>query len=140
MKLPVRFGKFTLVGTAGTALQLGVLALLDRWAPGHYLVTSAAALEIALLHNFAWHSRYTWRDRSGAGLRMKRLVRFHLTTGAVSLLGNLVLMRLFVAEAHLPTLIANYLAILCCSLANFCAANQWAFAEVRSNRGNSKNP
>ncbi|HKD07040.1 MAG TPA: GtrA family protein [Bryobacteraceae bacterium] len=81
MKLTVRFGKYAAVGTAGTALQLGVLALLDRCAPGHYLWASVGALEAALLHNFAWHSRYTWRDRRNAKLRMRRLARFHLTTG-----------------------------------------------------------
>ena len=135
MKLPVRLGKFTLVGTAGTALQLGALALLDRLAPGHYLWTSAAAVEIALLHNFAWHCRYTWRDRKGAEPRMRSLLRFHLTAGAVSLVGNLVLMRLFVGNAHLPALAANYVAILCCSLVNFCAADHWVFAEMKGNAG-----
>jgi putative flippase GtrA len=139
VKLTVRFGRYTLIGAAGTALQLGVLALLDRCAPGHYLWASAAALETALLHNFAWHSCYTWRDRRDARLRMKRLIRFHLTTGAVSLAGNLVFMRLFVASAHIPVLAANFLAILCCSFANFCAANHWAFAATGSGQGNSQN-
>ncbi len=134
MKLAVRFGKFSLVGIAGTALQIGLLALLEHWSPMHYLWASAVALEAALLHNFAWHSRYTWRDRSDHRLRIKRLLRFHLTTGAVSMAGNLILTRLFVAKAHMPILVANYLAILCCSMANFCAANHWAFAEVRSDK------
>ena len=136
MKLTVRFGRYALVGAAGTALQLGILALLDRRAPGHYLAASAIALEAALLNNFAWHSRYTWRDRRDAKLRMRRLARFHLTTGLVSLAGNLLFMRLFVASAHLPVLAANFLTILCCSAANFCAANSWAFAEMSSRRGN----
>ncbi|HKD07041.1 MAG TPA: hypothetical protein VKB79_14150 [Bryobacteraceae bacterium] len=43
-------------------------------------------------------------------------------------------MRLFVDSAHLPVLAANFLTILCCSMANFCAANNWAFAEVRNRR------
>jgi putative flippase GtrA len=49
----------------------------------------------------------------------------------VSLLGNLALMRIFVHQAHLPLLVANAIAILCCSIVNFCMGNSWAFAPRR---------
>ena len=60
-----------------------------------------------------------------------RSIRFHLSNGLVSMLGNLALMRLLVHHAHLPLLVANLIAILCCSVANFCLGNTWAFAEAR---------
>jgi len=47
----------------------------------------------------------------------------------VSMLGNLALMRLLVGIAHIPLLAANCIAILCCSILNFCLGNNWAFAE-----------
>ena len=59
----VRWGKFNLVGVVGMVVQLGALALINRLAPGHYMVATAAAIEITLLHNFVWHLHYTWRDR-----------------------------------------------------------------------------
>lgn len=59
----LRWTRFNLVGALGMGVQLGTLALLDRQMPGHYLVATALALEITLLHNFAWHVVYTWRDR-----------------------------------------------------------------------------
>ena len=59
----IRWGRFNLVGAMGMAVQLGALAVLERWAAGHYLYASAAALEITLLHNFVWHVHYTWKDR-----------------------------------------------------------------------------
>jgi putative flippase GtrA len=47
------------------------------------------------------------------------------------MLGNLALMRILVNEAHLPLLAANAIAILCCSIINFCLGNNWAFAARR---------
>ena len=46
----------------------------------------------------------------------------------VSMLGNLALMRILVQEAHLPLLVSISIAILCCSIVNFCLGNNWAFA------------
>jgi putative flippase GtrA len=127
----IRWGKFNLVGALGMAVQLASLALFNRWMAGHYLYASAAAIELTLLHNFMWHMHYTWRDRRDGATPLRQLVRFHLSSGLVSMLGNLVLMRLLVHEVHLPLLVSNVIAILCCSVANFCMGNNWAFAGAR---------
>jgi putative flippase GtrA len=125
----IRWGKFNLVGAVGMVVQLAALALFNRWFAGHYLVASAAALEITLLHNFVAHLHYTWRDRRRNSALLAQLVRFHLSNGLVSMLGNLAMMRLLVGVAHLPLLASNIIAILCCSILNFCLGNNWAFAE-----------
>lgn len=124
----VRWCKFNLVGAVGMAVQLAALALINHLVPGHYLLATAAALELTLLHNFAWHLGYTWRDRRHASALRTQLLRFHLSNGLVSLAGNLLLMRLLVGAAHLPLLAANSTAILCCSILNFILGNEWAFA------------
>ena len=124
----LRWTKFNLVGLLGMAVQLAALALFNRLLRGHYLLASAAALELTLLHNFVWHLRYTWRDRRGSIAWPRQLVKFHLSNGLVSLAGNLALMHLLVHEAHVPVLVANALAIACCSLANFVLSHRWAFA------------
>lgn len=124
----VRWGKFNLVGAMGMGFQLAALALLNRCAPGHYLYATAAAIELTLLHNFAWHVHFTWRDRrDGLGL-FRQLFRFHASNGLVSMLGNLVLMRILVQQARAPILLANCIAILVCSLVNFLLGDRWAFA------------
>jgi putative flippase GtrA len=128
MSTLIRWGKFNLVGAMGMVVQLAALALLNRVAPGHYLIATAAAIEIALLHNFVWHVHFTWRDRRNQTALVGQLLRFHLANGLVSMLGNLALMRLLVQQAHLPVLVANAIAILCCSIANFFMGNRWAFA------------
>jgi putative flippase GtrA len=123
----IRWGKFNLVGAMGMVLQLAVLAVLNRCAPGHYLLTSAAALELTLLHNFVWHLHYTWRDRRNDSALLAQFLRFHLANGLVSMLGNLALMRILVQQAHLPVLASNGIAIVCCSILNFCLGDNWAF-------------
>lgn len=128
MNLLLRWGKFNLVGVAGMGVQLGALALFNRWTGGHYLLATAAAIELTLLHNFVWHLHYTWRDRRGQGALLTQLMRFHLANGLVSMAGNLGLMRMLVGEAHLPVLAANSIAILGCSIVNFCLSDCWAFA------------
>ena len=124
----IRWCKFNLVGAMGMAVQLAALALFNRLTAGRYLLASAAALELTLLHNFAWHLRYTWRDRRDGSALPVQLVRFHLSNGLVSMLGNLALMRILVHEARMPLLASNSIAILCCSIVNFCLGNNWAFA------------
>jgi putative flippase GtrA len=123
-----RWWKFNLVGSMGMVVQLAALALFAGLAPEHYLIASAVAVELAVLHNFVWHLHYTWRDRRDDSSWTVQLLQFHLSNGLVSLLGNLVLMRVLVHEARLPLLVANSVAILCCSIANFCLGNSWAFA------------
>jgi putative flippase GtrA len=126
-----RWGKFNLVGAMGMVVQLGSLAVFNRVSAGHYLVATAAALELTLVHNFVWHLHYTWRDRRGdpgmgAGV-LGRCVRFHLSNGAVSLVGNLLLMRVLVEGARMPVVPANAIAIVCCSVVNFALGDQWVF-------------
>jgi len=128
MNTLLRWAKFNLVGAMGMVVQLAALALFNRCLPGHYMLTSAAALELTLLHNFIWHLHFTWRDRSDGAPRLRQFVRFQFSNGLISLAGNLALMRLLVHGAHPPVLASNLVAILCCSLANFWIGNNWAFA------------
>ena len=122
-----RFLKFNGVGILGFVLQLGLLAVLMRFGM-HYLAATAVAVELTVLHNFAWHERWTWRDRpAGAAGRWRRLWRFHATNGLVSLAGNLLIMRLLVGLFGMPAIPANLLSVLACALVNFTASDRFVF-------------
>ena len=116
--------RFNAVGAAGVVVQLAILAVLRDGCGLPYLVATALAVEAALLHNFYWHQRWTWRDRPPVP---GRLGRFHISNGVVSLLGNLVLMRLLVGEAGLHYLAANVTTISICAAANFLTADRLVF-------------
>lgn len=118
---------FNGVGVVGFAVQLAVLALLLHLRL-HYLAATALAVEITILHNFAWHERWTWKDRpAGRGERLARLWRFHALNGAVSLGGNLILMRALVGGLGMPAIPANLIAVLACALLNFTASDRLVF-------------
>ncbi|HLJ77292.1 MAG TPA: GtrA family protein [Acidobacteriaceae bacterium] len=123
----VRWLRFNFVGVIGAIVQLGALGVLDRAMHGRYLLATAAALEVTLLHNFIWHVRYTWRDRRPDAF-FGALVRFHFSNGLVSMGGNLILMRALVQELRLPVLLANGVAIVSCSAVNFLLGDAWVFA------------
>jgi putative flippase GtrA len=59
---------------------------------------------------------------------LRRFVRFHLSNGAVSIVGNLALMRVMVGQERMNYLVANAIAITLCSLANFLVSETWVFA------------
>jgi len=128
-RLAVRWLKFNLVGGIGIGVQLGCLALLKSRM--NYLAATAIAVEIAVLHNFVWHERFTWKDRPGGTReRLMRLLRFHLGNGAVSILGNMGLMWLFVGLIHMKrVLVANAIAIAVCSFLNFALGEWFVFRQ-----------
>jgi putative flippase GtrA len=59
------------------------------------------------------------------------MVRFQAANGAVSMVGNLGLMRVLVSGAGMPVVMANAVAIICCSAVNFGLGEWWAFAGAR---------
>jgi putative flippase GtrA len=124
-----RWLMFNLVGAIGIVVQLAVLWILNGLLKLDYLPATALAVEAAVLHNFIWHERFTWADRASVTRRqaLLRLLHFNFTTGAVSILGNLVLMRVLVGQAHLPALPANLISIAGCSLANFLLSEYLVF-------------
>ena len=113
--------RFNAVGIAGAVVQLAILWLLTR-AGVHYLVATALAVEVALLHNFFWHTRWTWKGRDA------NLLRFHMANGLVSLLSNLALMRIFTGWFEIPPVPANLLAITLTSIVNFVLGDRWVFS------------
>ena len=135
----VRWMKFNSVGALGIALQLAVLFVLKSGFHLSYLPATALAVETAVVHNFLWHERYTWADRVQPSWRksLPRLLRFNLTTGGVSIAGNLALMKLLVGLGDLNYLAANGIAIALCSLSNFLLSEVWVFAKERETESKS---
>jgi putative flippase GtrA len=123
-----RWLKFQAVGGLGMLVQLLVLAGLKSGFELNYLLATAVAVEVAVLHNFLWHERFTWRDRC-AGERRLRLVKFNLTTGTLSILGNLALMKLLVDGAPCQYLPANGITLAACSTVNFLLSDRFVFQE-----------
>lgn len=121
-----RWMKFNAVGATGVAVQMFTLFLLARVAGLHYLVATALAVEASVINNFIWHRKWTWADRISEGT-LRLLVRFHLTSGLLSITGNLLLMWLLAGAAGLNPILANMITITACSLINFTLSDRVVF-------------
>jgi len=122
--------KFNTVGLLGMGFQLIALALLKGGLGLNYLAATLIAVESAVLHNFIWHERWTWweRTRRNASGVLGRLFRFHMANGLISIVGNLALMWLLVSRLHVHYLVANVTAIAACAILNFLASDRLVFS------------
>ncbi|HTR25472.1 MAG TPA: GtrA family protein [Terriglobales bacterium] len=125
----LRWLKFNFVGGIGILVQLAALALFRSALHLNYLLATALAVEVAVIHNFLWHERFTWRDRPSAHRRqsLARFLKFNATNGGVSIVGNLLIMRALVGQFHMQYMLANLIAIAICSLINFLLSDWVVF-------------
>ena len=125
----LRWLKFNIVGGIGIGVQILALAIFRSWLRFDYLLATGLAVEIAVIHNFLWHEHYTWADRPAARpiQSLIRMAKFNASNGAVSIVGNLVLMRLLVGELKLNYVASNVVAIILCSLVNFLLGDRFVF-------------
>src|SRR5262245_8309805 len=120
---------FISVGIVGFLVQTMVLALLCVVTHWPAAVAAVLAVEAAILTNFFWHERWTWRDRAAAGGRLNRLLRFHITNGLTSLVGNTVVIVLLAAAFDVSPVLSNVVAVVLLSVVNYVAADRWVFVK-----------
>ena len=73
-----RFMRFAIAGAGGFVVQLATLAVLVA-AHMHYVAATIIAVEAAILLNFVFHERWTWKDR-GRESGLSRFLRFNALT------------------------------------------------------------
>jgi putative flippase GtrA len=115
-------------------VHLSTLSLFSKEFGMEPALATALAVEMAVLHNFTWHERYTWKDRCSVHWTdvAGRLIRFNLTTGMISLLGTTAIVKYLVTAHHCHVLVANLIAIPCCSMLNFLASDLIVFKKPAS--------
>jgi putative flippase GtrA len=124
--MTTRFYRFGLIGLMGAAVQVAVFHGLIRWLGVAPVAAAPVAVELALLHNFCWHERFTWSDRKPPG----RLWRFHVANGLVSIAGNTLLAWLLAQRLHVPAAASAVIAIAVCAPVNFWVADRWVFDAI----------
>lgn len=132
----LRWLRFNLVGGIGIAVQLAILIVLKTGLGLDYLVATALAVEGAVVHNFLWHQRFTWKERPPGDRAdsWARFMKFNLTTGALSIAGNLLFMKALAGLGHMNYLLANGITVAACSVLNFLVSENFVFVEARENQ------
>jgi putative flippase GtrA len=119
---------FLAVASGGFLIQTTIVALLTQRTSVAAEVATAIGVELAVLHNFLWHERWTWGDRfDAAPSRLRRFLTYQLATGATSLAGNIIFVSTAVRAFAVEATIANVLAVIVMSLANYLIADRWVF-------------
>jgi putative flippase GtrA len=116
--------KFWLVGALGFVVQLATLAALTSILRWPWLFATIASVECAIVHNFLWHERWTWKGGRS------RFGRFNAANGLSSIAGNIIVTGIFVRLFHLPVVAANAVAVVVMSAINFIVADRWVFAAL----------
>lgn len=120
---------FNVVGAMGFAVQLAALGALVSRLHWNIAPATALAVELAVVHNFLWHERWTWADRgaqewSGA---LRRFLRFNLANGLLSIVGNVAFTIVFLHTLPVNFVAANVLAIAVCSILNYVVSDRLVF-------------
>lgn len=131
MTRAARFVRFGGVGLGGVVVQLATIALLVDAFGVHYAWATPVSVAAALVHNFLWHRRWTWRDRDLQHSALASFGAFVAANGLVSFLGNLAAMSILVGHYGMPAVPANIVAITACSILNFALADRLVFANDR---------
>jgi putative flippase GtrA len=128
-----RFLRYNMIGLLGLSLKFCVLALLVELAHFRYILATVIAVETTILHNFSWHTFWTWGDRSvgiSLGKVLTRLLKFQGCNGAVGLLVNVLVVRSLVGALGLHYFVANVAATLVAGLASFLLSEFFIFKTV----------
>ena len=117
-----RFIRFGLVGLSGLTVDMAMLYILYDGL--HLGLTRSAILaaELAIINNFFWNDRWTFRDVSqqqpGQSQWFKRLLKFNLIC-LMGLVLKILALNLLFNTLHLNAYLANFLAIAAVTAWNF---------------------
>jgi putative flippase GtrA len=124
----MRWVRFNVVGVLGFAVQTATLSLLVRWAGLPPALAVTVAVLVAVSHNFLWHEHVTWPGLPRAD-RLTRWVSFHVSTGLVSVFGNIGVTVLVMTATGLSVVLANLVAVALMSLVNFWVSDRVVFRQ-----------
>ena len=119
----IELAKFSVVGTSGYLLNLGVYVGLLKGAHLHYLSAAACSFVVAVSNNYFWNRQWTFRHRRGhlyhQGMRF-----FLVSLGGLGL--NLGILRGLVALGA-GKVVGQAVAILLVMPFTFSANKLWSF-------------
>ncbi len=75
-----RFIRYAIVGCSGVLVNMGAAIALHDTFGIHFGISTALAIETAVLSNFALNQRWTFKDRQNGAPWHRRLLRFQLVS------------------------------------------------------------
>jgi dolichol-phosphate mannosyltransferase len=125
--LTPRLAKFGIVGASGVVVNVGCLYLLTEFARIPYFIASIIAIELSIISNFTINLLWTWRDRSEEGTLWRKIVRYHIGSGATAILGNYLILIALTEFFGMHYMISNLIGIAVGTFSNFLISDLWTF-------------
>ena len=124
--------RFQVVAWVGTVVNLAVLYLLHGRLGVSLPVAGAAAIEVAIVHNFTWYYFTTWRDRVAPGGRdyFGRLLRYNVVTASIDFVVTLGMLWVLVEFAGVHYLVADLAGMVAAPVVKFFANEFLLFKRV----------
>ena len=109
-----RILKFQMFNWLGTIVNFSVLWFLHGKLNINLLISSAIAIELAIIHNFTWHYFITWKERVHRNFidYIKRLLKYNVITASIDFILNIGVLWLLTEYFNVYYLLANFWAIL----------------------------
>jgi len=116
--------KFCTVGASGYVVNLCVFAAFLELLDAHHLVAATAAFVVAVLNNFWWNRRWTFRARGGrAGFQAARF----FTVSVAAFVFAAAVLELLVSVVGVAELPAQAISIIAATPLNFIGNKMWSF-------------
>jgi putative flippase GtrA len=119
-----RLGRFAVVGASGVVVNNAALLVLHGYLGVALLPATAAAVELAILHNYILHELWTFRRARPSG---RRFVYFGLAALATLALNVAVVQAL--TRLGMYYLFANLFGITAGFAVNFAVSSTWIWSE-----------
>jgi dolichol-phosphate mannosyltransferase len=128
-----RLVKFGIVGVCGIFVNQGLLFFFTEFLHLDYRISSIIAIECAIISNFIFNSRWTWKDRH-VDTRieyLKQFGKYNLSSGVTAFMLNWVVLVVLTEVVRIPYLVSNLAGIATASLANFTISHVWTFSTIK---------
>jgi dolichol-phosphate mannosyltransferase len=115
--------RFAIVGASGYLVNLIAFAALERFVAAPHALAATGAFAVAVVNNYAWNRRWTFRARRG---RVCRQAPRFLAVSLLGLLVNLAVLHLLVSLGLLP-LLAQAVGVAVAVPITFFGSRVWSF-------------
>ncbi|MDP8205142.1 MAG: GtrA family protein [Candidatus Electryonea clarkiae] len=136
----VRIGKFGFVGVLGVGVNMGLYFIFSDILGITDFISRALAIEVSIIHNFAWNFSWTWKDRSGSIREIpSRMLRYHGSTlfssFGVTLATGWLLM-LILPETVIARYMSHLAGIGVGMVSNYILSDLWVFKKSQGGEDN----
>ena len=120
------FIKFSVVGTSGVFVNMGLLLILTRLFGIALEYASLIAIEISIISNFVLNNIWTFRKRTVKIPLLKRFARFHIVAFSAGVVNYIILLSLHYGLG-LTDVIANLIGIAAATIVNYVLNSRWTW-------------